>query len=175
MPPRAITQIVILVILWMANPVVAAGPVEANQGQTRAPAFTLKDLDDVPRSLEDYRGKVLLVNFWGSWCTSCIREFPSMERLSRAMDPGRFALLAVNVREGKGTVRRFRSLKDAGMEMLMDSDGAMAGSWGVDVYPTSFIVDAEGIIRKSFIGETDWDDAEQHAYIEALFSPGKEE
>ena len=170
MPLRPITTIVVLVVLWMTNPVIAAGVVEAPQGQTSAPAFTLKDLDDVPHSLEDYRGKVVLVNFWASWCISCLREFPSMERLSRAMDPARFALLAVNVREGKGTVHRFRRLKEAGMEMLMDSNGAMAASWGVDVYPTSFVLDPKGVIRQSFIGETDWDDAEKHAYIKALYS-----
>lgn len=167
--------IAMLSVLWMANPVMAAGVIEPNQDETSAPAFTLNDLDNTPHSLQDYRGKVVLVNFWASWCTSCLREFPSLERLSRAMDPSRFALLAVNVREGKGTVRRFRSLKEAGMEMLMDSKGAMAGSWGVDVYPTSFIVDAEGIIRESFIGEMDWDDEEKHTYIKALYSADKDE
>jgi thiol-disulfide isomerase/thioredoxin len=117
----------------------------------------------------------LLVNFWASWCNSCIREFPSLERLSRGMDTRRFALLAVNVREGKGTVQRYGRLQDAGIQMLMDKDGTVADSWGVNVYPTSFIVDANGNILGNVIGETDWDSEDKHVYIKSLFPDSTDE
>ena len=173
MTHRPMATIAMLTLLWMAHPALAAGAIEPHADETGAASFSLIDLDNKPRSLGDYKGRVVLVNFWASWCNSCIREFPSLERLSRAMDPDHFALLAVNVREGKGSVRRFRRLQDAGIELLLDKHGATAASWGVEVYPTSFIVDTGGVIRRQFIGEIDWDDAEKHAYIETLFSSSK--
>ena len=141
----------------------------------QAEGFELKDLEGRTHTLSDYKGKVLLINFWASWCNSCIREFPSLERLSRSMDNSRFVLLAVNVGEGKGTVRRFQRLQDAGIEMLMDREGMVAGNWDVHVYPTSFIVDANGKILGNVIGETDWDSEDKHAYIKKLFTTNSDE
>ncbi len=175
MTQSSMATIGILSILWMLNPVMAAGVIDPYQDKANALSFTLKDLDNTPHKLEDYRGKVVLVNFWASWCNSCIREFPSLERLSRDMDANRFVLLAVNVGEGKGTVRRFQMLQDAGIKILMDRNGMVAGNWGVNVYPTSFIVDANGKILGNVIGETDWDSDEKHAYIKALFADKAEE
>ena len=105
MPLRSIATIA-LAALWMANPVAASGVIKPYQGEISAPAFTLKDLDDVPHSLEDYRGKVLLVNFWASWCSPCIREMPGMQRLSSIMDERPFDIVAISVSERKNTVQR---------------------------------------------------------------------
>ena len=80
------------------------------------------------------------------------------------------ALLAVNVREGKGIAERFRQLQDDGIVVLMDMDGKVATSWGVNDYPTSFIVDAHGVIQRKVIGEMDWDNVEILTYIETLLS-----
>jgi len=175
MNTRSILNMLLMLFLWIATQAMAAGTLEPVEDGAQKMEFELKNLENEIHTLSGYRGKVVLVNFWASWCTSCIREFPSLERLSLAMDARRFVLLAVNVREGKGTVQRFRRLQDAGIEILRDSDGRVAGSWGVKVYPSSFILDAKGVIRRSVIGETDWDDEEMHAYIEALLSVNAEE
>jgi hypothetical protein len=68
-----------------------------------------------------------------------------------------FALLAVNVAEGRGTVQRFSSLEAAGIILLRDATGDVAKQWGVEVYPTSVIVDGNGRRQRTIVGETDWD------------------
>ena len=168
MNTRSLLNMLLTVSMWSGSQAMAAGMLEPVEDGAQKMEFDLKDLDNQIHTLSGYRGKVVLVNFWASWCTSCIREFPSLERLSLAMDASHFVLLAVNVREGIGTVQRFRRLQDAGIEILMDRDGSVAGSWAVKVYPTSFIIGANGVVRRKIIGETDWDDDEMHAYIEAL-------
>ena len=160
----------LMIFLWSGSQAMAAGSLEPFQDSTGGMEFELKDLENKSHMLSDYRGKVVLVNFWASWCISCIREFPSLERLSHVSDASRFALLAVNVREGKGTVQRFKRLQDSGIVMLMDKVGSVADDWGVKVYPTSFIIDANGVVRRKIIGETDWDSEEIHDYIQALLS-----
>lgn len=156
--------------LFLVGLVDADENLEANSTPNSVSRLELLDLNSQLHRLSEYRGKVVLVNFWTSWCTSCIREFPSLKRLNRAIDARRFALLAVNVREGKGIAERFRQLQDDGIVVLMDMDGKVATSWGVNGYPTSFIVDAHGVIQRKVIGEMDWDDVEMHTYIETLLS-----
>lgn len=170
MNTRAIQKMLLMALLWSGNQSMAAEWLEPLEKGHEAAGFELKDLEGKTHSLSDYKGKVLLVNFWASWCNSCIREFPSLERLSRGMDTRRFALLAVNAREGKGTVQRYGRLQDAGIQILMDRDGKVTDNWGVNVYPTSFIVDANGNILGNVIGETDWDSEDKHTYIKSLFA-----
>ena len=167
---RSISNMLLMIFLWSGSQVMAAGSLESIGDGAQKMEFELKDLENEIHTLSGYRGKVVLVNFWASWCISCIREFPSLERLSLAMDASHFVLLAVNVREGKGTVQRFRRLQDAGIEVLMDKDGQVTDDWSVKVYPTSFIIDANGVVRRKIIGETDWDSKEIHDYIQALLS-----
>ena len=170
MNTRSISNMLLMIFLWSGSQAMAAGSLEPLQGSVQEMEFELKDLENQIHTLSDYRGKVVLVNFWASWCNSCIREFPSLERLRHASDASRFALLAVNVREGRGTVQRFKRLQDSGIVMLMDKVGSVADDWGVKVYPTSFIIDANGVVRRKIIGETDWDSEEIHDYIQALLS-----
>ena len=141
------------------------GPVDS---VTEAAPLRLKNLQGEQHSLSDYKGKVVLVNFWASWCPPCIHEMPALERLSRTMADRPFALLAVNVAEGRGIVQRFNALEESGIELLRDVDGKVAKAWGVEVYPTSVIVDGLGRRRETIIGETDWDAQEHYDRLEAL-------
>ena len=128
----------------------------------------LLDLSGNRTTLDNYRHRVILVNFWTSWCPPCIKEMPALERLSRAMVGQPFALIAVNVAEGRGIAQRFASLEAAGIALFRDVNGDMATQWGVEVYPTSFIVDGEGRIHETIIGETAWDAQARHDQLNAL-------
>jgi len=132
------------------------------------PETTLTDLDRRQHGLGDYRGKVVLLNFWTSWCPPCIREMPALKRLSQAMADRPFALLAVNVAEGRGALQRFASLEEAGIRLLRDADGSVAQDWGVEVYPTSVIVDGLGRRHATIVGETDWDKKEHYDRLDTL-------
>ena len=85
----------------------AAGQLEPYRGFAQTPALSLEDLGHKLHTLQDYRGRVVLVNFWASWCGPCVVEMPSMQRLQNAMTGKPFTLLAVNVEESPGTVWKF--------------------------------------------------------------------
>jgi thiol-disulfide isomerase/thioredoxin len=139
-----------------------------DDGTSVAPAMQLKNLKGEQRTLADFRGKVVLVNFWASWCPPCISEMPALKRLSQSMADRSFALLAVNVAEGRGIVQRFASLEESGIELLRDVDGKVAKDWGVEVYPTSVIVDGLGRRQATIVGETDWDAQALYDRLEEL-------
>ena len=118
--------------------------------------------------LDDYRGRVVVINFWASWCPPCLREFPSLVQLKKELEGLPFDILAVNVAEGAGTVRRFAILEEDGLRLLMDRDGTQSRVWQVEYYPTSFILDTEGRLRYRIEGEMDWTGAEPMAWVQSL-------
>jgi thiol-disulfide isomerase/thioredoxin len=140
----------------------------SSEGSVPAHELVFLDLDDNRKTLDDFRGKVLLINFWASWCPPCISEMPALKRLSQSMSNEPFALLAVNVAEGLGTVQRFASLEEAGISLLRDVNGDLAKHWGVIVYPTSIIIDGNGRRHTTIVGETDWDAAARYDQLQTL-------
>jgi thiol-disulfide isomerase/thioredoxin len=128
----------------------------------------LLDLDGNRKTLDDFRGKVLLINFWASWCPPCIREMPELEALAGDMATQPFRVVMVNVEEPPGVMRRFNRLPEAGIVSLRDSNGQFARDWGVTVYPTSFVVDREGHVVERFVGPADWTSAAWMAGFERL-------
>ncbi|MGB5718303.1 MAG: TlpA disulfide reductase family protein [Gammaproteobacteria bacterium] len=138
-----------------------------------APALSLPDLGGTQHSLSAYRGNVVLVNFWATWCAPCLIEMPGMQRLLSAMKGRPFTILAVNVKEAKTTVWRFKNLLKVNFPALLDSDGAATQAWEVQFYPTSFLIDSEGNIRYTAYGMIDWDGDETRQIIEQLLPDGK--
>ena len=123
-----------------------------------------------PARIEDYRGKVVLLNIWATWCPPCRVEMPSMERLHRklAANPD-FRLVAVSVDEEDSTVVN-KFVKDMGLtfEILHDQDGSIRQLYQTTGVPESFVIDRDGVIVKKVIGAADWDAAVNASLIQRL-------
>ncbi len=140
-----------------------------------APDFALKDTDRRLYRLSDSRGKVVLVNFWATWCPPCRREMPSMQRAWEKLKDERFDMYAVNVGEDEDTIFGFTF--STGVEItfpiLLDRDARVVKAWPVVALPTSFIVDPDGRIVYRAVGGREWDDPRLLEQIRALLPKRK--
>jgi peroxiredoxin len=132
-----------------------------------APEFAAFDLEGNPRTLEDYRGKVLLLNIWATWCPPCQQEMPSMQRLREAVPDEDFAILAVSIdaplgerdlfgREG-GNLKIFAETMGLTFRILHDPKGKIQETYQTTGVPESFVIDRHGLIKKKVAGPTEWD------------------
>jgi thiol-disulfide isomerase/thioredoxin len=122
-----------------------------------APALlVLRDLAGNEHALADYRGRVVLVNFWASWCDPCRAEMPSMQKLREELAGRRFSILAVNYGESRARVADFVKRAAVGFPVLLDPDQETARAWRVRVLPVSFVVGADGSVKYRAVGEVDW-------------------
>lgn len=110
-----------------------------------APDFTLKDLDGKEVKLSDYRGKIVILNFWAVWCKYCIQEMPDLNELDEELKKEEDAvILAVDVKESPDTVRKYLTSNNISLKVLLDKDGSVAEGYGIEGYPTTFIINEDG-------------------------------
>jgi thiol-disulfide isomerase/thioredoxin len=136
------------------------------------PPLDLADLAGREHRLADYRGKVVLVNFWATWCEPCREEMPSMKKLRASLAGKPFEVLAVNLGESERRVKRFLDEVPLDFPVLLDRDSAAAKLWRARVLPVSFVVGPDGAIRYSVLGGIDWADEKVRSAILALMPPG---
>ncbi|MDO9468936.1 MAG: TlpA disulfide reductase family protein [Thiobacillus sp.] len=132
------------------------------QAPKPAPALKLKDIEGKSHDLAKLRGKVVLINFWATWCPPCRREMPSMERLSQRFKGQPFVVLAVDVGEDADTIETFTSQLDTTLTfpILLDTRSHTMRAWRVAGLPTTFLVDKQGRIVASAIGGREFDHPE---------------
>ncbi len=135
-----------------------------------APALKLKDIDGVTHDLAALRGKVVLVNFWATWCPPCRREMPSMQRLKDALANEAFAVLAVDVGEDADTILAFLSQLDAGLAfpILQDTKSRAMRAWKVAGLPSTYLVDRRGRVVAAAVGGREFDHPDMVEAIRAL-------
>ncbi len=132
----------------------------------------LQDLNGRTVELSDFKGKIVFLNFWASWCQSCRDEMPSMQKLYSKFKITDFAMLAVNLQESASTVRDFLTTQNLAFVALLDSDGKARSSFGVGTIPTTLILDKKGRIISRAVGPREWDSKESFALFEYLVSEG---
>ena len=153
---RTVFHILCLSGLILSTPL-AATELRDTIDEKYAPPLELADLNGVQRSLDDYAGKVLLVNFWASWCHPCLQEIPELINLGKQMTEQPFAIIAVNVGEERGKMPGFVPKMAEHMVMLMDPDSVAFKQWEGIGLPSSFVLDLAGRIRYEAYGPVNWD------------------
>jgi peroxiredoxin len=136
------------------NNSVKIGPIEVGLA---APDFTFPGMDGKMVSLSDFKGKVVLVNIWATWCPSCVDEMPSMEKLYQKLKGEDFEILAVSIDSlGEKVVAPFMKKYKLTFPALIDSAGAIRMGYRTTGVPESFIIDKDGMLVKKIIGSLDW-------------------
>ena len=135
-----------------------------------APSFTLKDIDGKTHTLAEYRGKVVLVNFWATWCPPCRAEMPSIERLYASMKGKPFVVLALDQGESVDSVFAFMGQLSPSptFSVLLDGKTQTAHAFGVMGIPSSYLIDKQGRIVAQAIGGRDYDSAAMRTLLDRL-------
>ncbi len=148
--PAAAAAVLVLVIWLLGKPGSGGG---ADLGKT-APSFELVDLSGRRISLESLRGKVVLIDFWATWCDSCIEEVPELERLFQENKDKDFAFLGLSVDEGDpAAVAKFVSQHGVTYPILF-ADRKTKRSYRIFGLPTKFLIDPEGVVRRRYLTDT---------------------
>jgi len=156
----------VLLPLWIAAPAHAAWI------NDRAPEFTLPDMTGASISLPDMKGKVVLIDFWATWCQPCKKEFPELNRLADKHKDADFVILAINLDKKKENAAEFLDrlglTLSKNMVVLFDPGSAVVSSYAARAMPTSYILDKTGVIRNVHLGFNEADPARWVAEIEPL-------
>ena len=145
-----------------------ANLVRVRAGQP-APNFTFPGLDGEMVNLTDYRGKVVFLNIWATWCTPCRQEMPSMERLYRELKGEDFEILAVSIDAmGAKAVAPFMKEYELSFPALLDTGGTIQRLYGTTGIPETFIINKEGVIEQKIIGSRDWAKPEAVGFLRNL-------
>ena len=138
-----------------------------------APDFALKDMSGVERKLSDYKGEVVLVNFWASWCPPCKKEFPELAELANEYKDHKFRVLAINLDKSQEQVAKFlakTAVKPGALIILLDPAARVVANYVARSMPSSFIVDSKGIIRFVHFGYGEKDPAKWRTEIDQLLA-----
>ncbi len=165
----------VIVTAWLGRDWFASQFVQIGR---EAPGFEATTLDGAPASLDDFEGKVVLLNIWATWCAPCRVEMPSMERLYQAVDDDMFEIVAVSVdaRQGEtdavgrpgGDIRAFADSLSLTFPILHDPQGLIQQAYQTTGVPESFVIGRDGVIRQKLIGPAEWDRPEQVEFFQRL-------
>jgi thiol-disulfide isomerase/thioredoxin len=136
-----------------------------------APDFTLLDVEGLQVSLQKYRGKVVFLNFWATWCIPCREEMPSLERLHQTYQAQDLAILSIDLKEGAEHVKAFFQKHGLSFPSLLDPNGTVFRDYLVAGMPTTYLIDRDGTLLARGVGGRDWTRAEGLQLIQELLKP----
>ncbi len=160
-------------LLYLLLVLVAVLPVQADSldpaEKPSAPGFTLKNLRGENASLSDYHGKVVLLNFWATWCAPCRKEMPSMEKLWQTYREQGLVILAVSTDNGgESRIKSFARRLKLTFPILLDPDSQASDLYQVSGIPVSFLIDRQGRIVAHVLGSKDWASESAFQQVENL-------
>ena len=138
------------------------------------PALAGESLAGSPFDLKSLQGRVVVVNFWATWCDPCREEMPSFERLRTRLRGQPFEVVTVNYGEGPDKIRAFLERHKIALPVVLDRDKEAAKAWGAGGLPMTFIVDARGRVRYSAFGECDWSEGEPLRVVQGLLAEARD-
>ena len=163
--PWAVMGFIALVVVFFARPMY-------RQGEPSVAGKTAQDFPTEiwgkPGRLSDLRGKVVVLNFWATWCPPCVEETPSLNRLQKYIEPHNGVVLGVSVDEDPAAYEKF--LKDQGVVFptFREPTRKLSLDYGTPVYPDTYIIDRHGKIARKFYGPQQWDSPDMLAYFDAI-------
>jgi cytochrome c biogenesis protein CcmG, thiol:disulfide interchange protein DsbE len=129
--------------------------------------FTVKDSDRTV-SLNQFRGQVVVLNFWASWCSPCVAELPSMMEMQDRLRNRGVTVLGVSIDVDGDAYHRFIQQKNVNFLTVRDPDQRVAGMYGTSVWPESYIIDREGLMRRKVVGPINWDSPDILEFLSKL-------
>lgn len=156
------------------GPSVSRGPdftVSRPGAPTLAPDFTLADLAGRAVALHDFRGRLVLVNLWATWCVPCREEMPALETLHRDWGGRGLAVLAVNHQEPPELAMAFAREYGLTLPVLLDPEGEVASRYRAVGLPATYLVDGRGMLVGTMLGFRDWRSRDARAYLDRLLAP----
>ncbi|NQX44858.1 thiol-disulfide oxidoreductase ResA [Paenibacillus tritici] len=158
-------QIVILLLIVLLGGYAISSSVFGGDGKPKeggkAPNFELLGLDGKTHTLEEYKGKSVVLNFWGSWCAPCVKEMPALQAQWEKWKDQGVVVLGVNVGEDQMTVDNFVKLVDIDFPVVMDKNRDAVRSYGISPLPTTFFINTKGKVDNIHIGQLDLSSLEE--------------
>jgi len=158
----------LIAVLLTCTGFVHATNLQTVDANTPTPALKLQDLTGKEHNLNQYKGQIVLVQFWATYCTPCRKEMPSMNNLMKKMGKTPFKILAVNMGETEAEVKTFVNEVKPAFTILMDPDGSSIADWRVFAAPSNFVIGPDGKLRYTLFGGVEWDSDELIAKLQAL-------
>jgi thiol-disulfide isomerase/thioredoxin len=136
----------------------------------QAPGLEISDAGTGQKiDLGQYKGRVMFINFWATWCAPCREETPSIEALHRELGhDGRFVMLTILYKDSPNTANEYMKSNGYTFPVCTDREGASAKGYGVTGVPETYLVDKRGVLRKKIIGSLDWSSSEARTFINTL-------
>jgi peroxiredoxin len=133
-----------------------------------APDFTLSDITGKPVKLSQFRGKVVVLNFWSIWCGPCLAEMPSLNKLYLEFKDKGLIVLSIAEDPAEKPVRSYIQEKGIAFPILMDKDKKIYFKYSLFGIPVTFLIDKKGVVAEKFIGERDWSSSEMRGKVSDL-------
>lgn len=134
---------------------------------TPAPDFTVQD-GQTKVTLSQFRGQVVVLNFWATWCPPCVEEMPSLVEMQRRMKAKGITVLAVSVDVDESAYHQFVKDHNVNLLTVRDADQKSNSLYGTFKFPETYVIDRNGIMRRKFIGAVDWNDPEVTEFLSKL-------